>query len=163
MSDLVTSKNGELLTTSKIIADKFGKAHRKVIRDINELECSEEFRAANFGQSSYRSPQNKVLKCFDITANGFSFLCMGFTGKKAAEWKEKYIKAFDQMRDALTNEPPVTMLALNDLAAKIENDKEVASACGKELAKYKKVKKQNKDDWVKSVNQAQLNLGFDNK
>ena len=103
MNDLVKNNNGELLTTSKIIADVFGKAHRKVIRDINELDCSEGFRATNFGQSSYTSPQNKVLKCFDITRDGMVFLCMGFTGKKAAVWKEKYISAFNEMEKGLLN------------------------------------------------------------
>ena len=103
MNDLVKNNDGELLTTSKIISDVFGKAHRKVIRDINELDCSDKFRAANFGQSSYTSPQNKVLKCFDITRDGMVFLCMGFTGKKAAEWKEKYISAFNEMEKGLLN------------------------------------------------------------
>ena len=101
MNELVKNNNGSLLTTSKIIADVFGKAHRKVTRDINELDCSDEFRAANFGQSSYTSPQNKVLKCFDITRDGMVFLCMGFTGKKAAQWKEKYIAAFNEMEKGL--------------------------------------------------------------
>jgi len=96
MNSLVKVNDGELMTTSKIIADVFGKSHRKVTRDINELDCSEEFRAANFGQSSYTSPQNKVLKCFNVTRDGMVFLCMGFTGKKAAQWKEKYISAFNE-------------------------------------------------------------------
>jgi len=103
MNDLVKINNGELMTTSKIISDVFGKSHRKVTRDINELDCSDEFRAANFGQSSYTSPQNKVLKCFDITRDGMVFLCMGFTGKKAAVWKEKYISAFNEMEKGLLN------------------------------------------------------------
>jgi phage regulator Rha-like protein len=32
-----------------------------------------------------------------VTRDGFSFLAMGFTGKKAAQWKEKYIAAFNAM------------------------------------------------------------------
>ncbi len=103
MNSLVKNNNGELMTTSKVVSDVFKKAHRKVIRDINELDCSDEFRAANFDLSSYTSPQNKVLKCFNITRDGFTFLCMGFTGKKAAEWKEKYIIAFNEMEKGLLN------------------------------------------------------------
>ena len=103
MNDLVKINNGELMTTSKIIADAFNKPHRNITRDISSLECSDEFRALNFVQSSYTSPQNKVLKCFDITRDGFAFLCMGFTGKKAAEWKEKYIAAFNEMEKGLLN------------------------------------------------------------
>ncbi|QDP50490.1 MAG: antirepressor protein [Prokaryotic dsDNA virus sp.] len=101
--DLVTYKNDHAVTNSKVIADAFGKVHRNVMRDIESLDCSDEFRALNFEQSYYISPQNKKLKCYEITRDGFSFLCMGFTGSKAAEWKEKYINAFNQMEKGLLN------------------------------------------------------------
>ena len=103
MNDLVKNSNGALMTTSKIISDVFGKAHRDVIRALDNIECSDEFRAANFAQSSYTSPQNKVIKCFDVSRDGFAFLCMSFTGKKAAQWKEKYINAFNEMEKGLLN------------------------------------------------------------
>jgi len=99
--DLVVVQNGKLVVSSKIIADKFGKVHRKVLRDIENLHCSDEFREANFGTSSYISKQNKVLPSYDITRDGFAFLCMGFEGKKAGNWKEKYIAAFNEMEAAL--------------------------------------------------------------
>jgi RecG-like helicase len=41
--------------------------------------------------------------CFTITRDGFTFLAMGFTGKKAAQFKEAYINAFNQMEQALVN------------------------------------------------------------
>ena len=85
---LVEVKEGKLITTSKVIGDVFGKSHRKVMRDISELDCSDEFRAANFGLSSYTTSQNKNLKCFEVTRDGMAFLCMGFTGKKAAALKQ---------------------------------------------------------------------------
>jgi len=157
--NLVTNKRGELLTTSKVIADSFGKIHRDVMRSIKNLDCSDDFRVRNFAQSSYLSPQNKTLECFDITRDGFAFLCMGFTGKYAAAWKEKYIFAFNTMETALNN-PPLTMATLNDLTRKIESDKDVASYCGKELANYKKVKKENSVEWEKTVSEVQSSFGF---
>lgn len=33
-----------------------------------------------------------------LTRDGFSVLVMGFTGKKALEWKLKYIQAFNSMK-----------------------------------------------------------------
>ena len=42
-------------------------------------------------------------KCYDITRDGFSLLVMGFTGKKALEWKIKYIEAFNSMERQLIN------------------------------------------------------------
>ncbi|WXF31053.1 Rha family transcriptional regulator (plasmid) [Pseudomonas aeruginosa] len=36
-----------------------------------------------------------------MTRDGFTFLCIGFTGKEAARWKEAYINAFNKMEQAL--------------------------------------------------------------
>lgn len=53
MNKILVSKNneGRLITTSKIVAEIFGKVHKHVLRDIREMECSEEFHASNFGLS----------------------------------------------------------------------------------------------------------------
>lgn len=36
-----------------------------------------------------------------MNRDGFSLLAMGFTGKKALEWKLKYINAFNEMERQL--------------------------------------------------------------
>ena len=38
---------------SLFVAEFFEKDHNKVLRDIRELDCSDEFRLSNFGQSYY--------------------------------------------------------------------------------------------------------------
>ena len=101
--DLVLLNNGEPLTTSRIVSDVFEKTHKDVLRAIDNIDCSDGFRERNFALSSYKSKQGKTLKCVDMTRDGFSFLCMGFTGKKAAKWKEEYIRAFNQMEKGLLN------------------------------------------------------------
>ena len=97
MSDLVRMIDGEGMASSKEIADRFGKPHRDVTKAIRVLECSDEFRERNFSQSSYISRQTKVLDCYDMTRDGFSFLCMGFNGKHAAKWKEQSIVALNAL------------------------------------------------------------------
>lgn len=47
------------VVTSLDIAETFGKEHFHVLRDIEKLECSEEFRQSNFGLSSYKTSQNR--------------------------------------------------------------------------------------------------------
>ena len=79
------------------VAEYFEKDHNKVLRDIRELDCSEEFRLSNFGQSSYINEQGKKQPCFAMTRDGFVFLCMGYRGKKAAQFKEAYIRRFNEM------------------------------------------------------------------
>lgn len=89
--------NGIAVTSSLVIADYFGKRHTNVIRSIQTLECSPEFTELNFELSEYADPTGRKLPCYTITRDGFSFLAMSFTGKRAAAFKEAYIKAFNQM------------------------------------------------------------------
>lgn len=104
MKELVfKGESNQVLTNSLLIAEKFGKEHNKVIRDIQNLSCSDEFRAANFGVSSYISLQNKELPMYVMTKDGFSFLVMGYTGVKAGMFKEEYIKAFNKMEETIKN------------------------------------------------------------
>lgn len=107
--NLVRIENGKTVTDSLTVAEVFGKDHDKVIRDIKSLECSEEFSAANFGESDYTSDRGRTYTKFIITQDGFSFLVMGYTGKEAARFKEMYINEFNRMREQL-NKPPQTQL-----------------------------------------------------
>lgn len=72
----------------------FEKRHDNVVRDIRNLDCSEEFRLLNFEESSYTNLQGHRQACFNMTRDGFVFLVMGYRGKKAASFKEAYIKRF---------------------------------------------------------------------
>lgn len=104
MKELVfKGESNQVLTNSLLVAEKFGKEHNKVIRDIQNLSCSDEFRAANFGVSSYISLQNKEFPMYVMTKDGFSFLVMGYTGVKAGMFKEEYIKAFNKMEETIKN------------------------------------------------------------
>lgn len=93
--------NGQPTTTSRDIAETFGKRHDHVLRCIKRLECSPEFRDPNFGAATYIDAQGKPRTQYHITKDGFAFLCMGFTGQKAAQWKERYITHFNRMADKL--------------------------------------------------------------
>lgn len=93
--------DGKATTTSLEIAKHFGKEHCRVLRSIENLECSKEFHAANFGVMSNTievgSGAKRQQKTYSITKDGFMFLAMGFTGKEAAQWKEKFIEAFNAL------------------------------------------------------------------
>jgi anti-repressor protein len=105
---LVYVNNNRPITDSLIVAETFGKNHKDVLRDIRELDCSEEFSQRNFAPSSYISEQNKELPKYLITQDGFSFLVMGYTGKEAARFKEMYINEFNLMKNEL-NKPQFTL------------------------------------------------------
>lgn len=106
MNELVfRGENGTPMTTSLLVAEAFGKKHCHVLRDIENLDCSDEFTESNFGCCmKTRELANGVKKqdrYYNITRDGFTFLAMGYTGKKAAEFKEKYIAAFNAMEQKL--------------------------------------------------------------
>jgi Rha family phage regulatory protein len=79
------------------VSETFEKEHAHVLRDIESLDCSENFRHANFGDSFYIDEQRKRRIEKIMTKDGFTFLAMGYRGKKAAAFKEAYIERFNQM------------------------------------------------------------------
>ncbi len=101
---LVMNYNRKVTTTSKLIADAFEKRHDNVLRDIQNLECSDEFRLLNFEESSYINSQGKKMPFYFITRDGFTLLVMSFTGTKATKFKEAFIKQFNLMEEALRNQ-----------------------------------------------------------
>lgn len=104
MGKLVYLEKNRPVTDSLTVAETFGKEHRHVLRDIRELECSEEFTQSNFGLSDYTDSTGRKLPKYLITQDGFSFLVMGYTGKEAARYKEMYIGEFNRMKNELTIE-----------------------------------------------------------
>lgn len=93
---------GKVVTSSLAVASYFGKQHKNVIQKIASLECSAEFTELNFQLSEYIDASGRKLPCYQITRDGFAFLAMGFTGKRAAQFKEAYINAFNQMEKQLS-------------------------------------------------------------
>lgn len=96
----LTVQDGKVTASSRDIAKKFGKQHDNVLRAIQNLDCSPEFKSLNFEGLKYQY-RGQEFPYYEMTRDGFSFLCMGFTGKKAAIWKEKYIAAFNAMEAEL--------------------------------------------------------------
>ena len=86
---------------SLYVAKYFGKNHFHVLRDIENLDCSNEFRQTNFGLTSYKDEQGKKRPCYTMTRDGFTFLVMGYRGKKAAKFKELYIQRFNEMEKTI--------------------------------------------------------------
>ncbi|KFB16691.1 hypothetical protein PGPR2_01835 [Pseudomonas aeruginosa PGPR2] len=105
LRDLVMVNDGQVVTTSLKVAERFGKRHDNVIKAIRGLDCSPEFHALNFEEMIVDVDIGKGARrkspAFRITRDGFAFLCMGFTGKEAAKWKEAYIRAFNWMAEQL--------------------------------------------------------------
>lgn len=98
MNELINIRNDEATTTSLIVAEVFGKRHTHVLEKIQQiLNDSAEKSARCFSKSFYKDASGKSNPMYYMNRDGFVFLAMGFTGKKASEWKWKYIDAFNHM------------------------------------------------------------------
>lgn len=107
-TELVSINNDQPVTTSLIVAEVFEKKHQHVLEAIRNLDCSEEFGRSNFRHISYKDTYGREQSAISMTRDGFTFLAMGFTGKKAAAWKEKFIAAFNQL-EKLTQPQPLAI------------------------------------------------------
>ena len=129
ISDFVQIKDEQVYTTSRIVAEKFGKRHAHIIRDIeatvstiNEAQVIENKAQPNFGLSEninqpkfgfvkndyfiadgYLDTKGETRKQYLITEKGAMLLIMGFTGEKAFAIKTKFIDEFARMKNIINN------------------------------------------------------------
>ena len=101
---LVFIKNDTPLTTSRTVAEQFDKQHQHVMRDIRDIisQVEDESKIGRmFHETTYADKYGRQKPMYTMTRDGFSLLAMGFTGKKALEFKLKFIDAFNRMEQAL--------------------------------------------------------------
>lgn len=80
MADLVfQNSNGNDVTTSLIVAQVFGKEHKNVVRDIENLSCSENFNRLNFERITYKDARNREQTAYEM----FQLPCHGVHGHKS--------------------------------------------------------------------------------
>lgn len=129
LQNYVAMSNDQITTTSLQVAKAFGKRHSHVLRSIQNLDCSPEFTSAHFWAHVERIKAGAVerdSKIYHMTKDGFMFLVMGFTGKKAASIKEAYINAFNAMAEQLLTKD-------NNIPPAVIDDWEVTTINGKEV------------------------------
>jgi Rha family phage regulatory protein len=85
------------VVSSRKVAEVFGKEHKNVLAAIENCGCSEDFNRLNFKPTTYKDSQGRKQPEVLLTKDGFAFIVMGFTGRKAAHFKEAYIRRFNEM------------------------------------------------------------------
>lgn len=104
--DLIHVDGQKTFVTSLDVSNRFQRQHKDVLRAIENMDCTMEYRRRNFAPTVYQRPNpsggNSIpTPMYHITRDGFVFLCMGFKGPQAALWKERYIEAFNLMEAKL--------------------------------------------------------------
>ena len=102
---------GRPVTSSRIVAEYFGKKHSDVVRAVaNTIAAKPELEASrNFAQWSedveIGSGAKRTVVGYWMDRKGFSILAMGFTGAKALDFKCAFYDQFERMEEALRNPP----------------------------------------------------------
>lgn len=120
MNELVMIQNQQVVTDSRNVAEHFGKRHDHVCRDIQNIlgglpKIGDTPKM--FHEATYTNEQNgQSYPMYLMNRDGFSLLVMGFTGKKALEWKLKYINAFNEMERKLKEQAPAQLSPEEEMA-----------------------------------------------
>ena len=127
----LSTENGQISTTSKQVAQHFGKRHKDVLRAIKALECSAGFYERNFAPIQIATDlglgRERKDPAYRMTRDGFVYLAMGFTGEESAQWKEAYIDAFNKMEAALLARQQAAHLQIQEqLRSQLEQTLELA-------------------------------------
>lgn len=114
---LLVARHGErIYTTSRKVAEHFGKLHKNVLRGTEKLiaELADPvFAGLNFEPSSYTDSTGRSLPEYHLSHDGFALLAMGFTGREALRWKVAFLQAFRQMESELAASQARYMAALD--------------------------------------------------
>lgn len=104
MTDIVfQGSEGQPLTNSVLVAEKFGKRHCDLIKAIRNL-TTQNFVVKNmFVETTYLSGKQQEQPMYIMNRDGFTLLAMGFTGQKALQFKLDYIDAFNKMEQTIRN------------------------------------------------------------
>lgn len=114
------SNDNQALTTSVIVAEKFGKEHKHVLETIRGILCAKADNSAfvdnqqlakMFALTEVEQPMPtggvKKIPMYVMNRDGFTLLAMGFTGAKALAFKLEYINAFNAMEQQIRQSPGV--------------------------------------------------------
>lgn len=147
MSNLIKQEafrviEGRPVTSSRIVAEYFGKQHHHVVRDIRNLIAQKPDleRNANFGECSetvsLANGATRQVPMYWMDRKGFSILAMGFTGAKALDFKCAFYDEFERMEKALQPAAPALAAPTIDPAQQLAVKKAVARRAKNVSAHY---------------------------
>lgn len=153
MNELVfKGQNDQALTNSLLVAEKFEKEHSDVLKAIDSLlsKMSENQCEGYFAETSVDvlQPNGGVRNSRVVVMNrdGFTLLVMGFTGKKALQFKLEYIAAFNAMEKLLKEQQPQKLsgaeFLLEQAKLMVEQERRLSNV-ENEIAAMKKEREEN--------------------
>ena len=145
--------DGQAVTNSVKVAEKFGKEHKHVLESIRKLMTAENSAVLQmFEESTYINEQNKTQPMYLMNRDGFTLLAMGFTGTKAMEFKIDYINAFNKMESKIKK----SIAVLPDFT----DPAEAAIAWAKEYKEKKVLAIENKKLEEENIQLAEMGIQY---
>ena len=95
--------NDQAMTNSLLVAEKFGKEHKNILRDILNLVAQNSAAKLLFVESEYDN-RGKTYPMYVMNKDGFTLLVMGFNGKDALNFKLDFLNAFNKMESMLKSD-----------------------------------------------------------
>lgn len=157
MNELITVNNGQPVVSSVDIAEHFCKEHKNVLQTIENITAENSAVTPMFYKTTYKAGTGKQYPMYLMNRDGFSLLCMGFTGAKALEWKLKYIDAFNKMEKTLTEQSTKPMTAMQMLELQVQVNKELSDRIDavesnqKRIAEACSVPAVGRDEWQENM------------
>ncbi|EFD4846721.1 Rha family transcriptional regulator, partial [Campylobacter coli] len=112
------TQDNQIFCTSLDVAKVFGKQHKDILEIIRSKIRNKEiqnFNGRNFSPVKYRDAKGEMRPAYQLTKDGFSFIAMGLTGRKADKFKIAFINAFNEMEKLLQKEIKSPNKYLTDL------------------------------------------------
>lgn len=146
MTDLVIMKDRQAVTSSLNVAENFEKEHRVVLKAIDDLKEGLAQKYADlFWEDTYIHPQNKQqYRVIYMNRDGFTLLAVGFNGKKALQFKLKYIDAFNKMEEHIKEQ-----LDTSNLSPELQFMNSVVKSLAKQEQETKRI--ENKVDNITEI------------
>ena len=157
MENLVIMKEQQAVTTSLQVAERFEKRHDNILRDVEALKED----VLNFEEMFFEGDEpdsyNRPRKIYYMNRDGFTLLAMGFTGKKALEFKLQYINAFNAMEKHIKQQLDISNLSPElQLMANLVNNMAKQELAQKQLNEkvdsISEIVALNTTDWRKEAN-----------
>ena len=104
MNNLVVLRDRQAVTDSLKVAEVFEKQHRHVLEKARNLTAENSAVKNMFVETTYINKRGQKQPIIYMNRDGFTLIAMGFTGKKALDFKLKYIQAFNEMEQQIRNQ-----------------------------------------------------------
>lgn len=145
-NELVFVENGKLFTDSLRVHEFFGKEHKNVLADIDNIikklntplylnglldhastSKNTEFSRLNFQPSDYTNDRGKTYRKYNMTEDGFALVVMGYIDVKAMTAKVRFINEFNRMKEELNKSklPSSYKEALIALVTQVEENEKL--------------------------------------